>query len=596
MKIELEYQKWISNENLDAQLRIQLEAMTDKEKEDAFYTNLEFGTAGMRGVIGPGTNRMNIYTIRKANVGFAKYLLENVENAKERGVVIAYDSRHFSPEFAMESAKVLATHGIKAYVFEGERPTPELSFAVRHLGCAGGIVITASHNPPEYNGYKIYDESGCQTLPSEGDKVIAGVNGVDDVFAIHVQSEEELSAAGLIVTVGPEIDDAYLARVKDLEINADIDKQALRVVFSPLHGTAGMLTMKLMADCGYTGLHLVDEQAAPDGNFPTVNYPNPEDEAAFEYAIKKGYDVDADILLATDPDADRMGVAVKVSVGEYVTDTWTATMGSRPAFRTTDEYALLTGNQTGAVLVYYILSQRKAKGTLPAKGRVFDTVVSSELAAKIARSYGLETISTLTGFKFIGEQVRLMEGTEYEYVFGYEESYGSMIGDFVRDKDAIQAVLILSEAAAYYKAQGKTLYDVLDDIYAEFGFYQEDLVNIALTGKEGSEKIGLLLSEFRATPPTEIAGLKVITVEDYKTSERVVDGESVTKIDLPSANVLKYILEDGSWFVLRPSGTEPKAKIYISVVTDCRAVTSGRVEAIKKDVLTIVDGILDKKD
>jgi len=591
MSVELEYQKWLSNQNLSAELKAQLERMDEKEKEDAFYTDLEFGTAGMRGVMGPGTNRMNIYTIRKANVGFAKYLLENVENAKERGVAIAYDSRHFSPEFAMESARVFATNGIKAYVFEGARPTPELSFAVRYLGCAGGIVITASHNPPEYNGYKIYDESGSQTLPADGDKVIAGVNAVDDVFAIEVKSESELRAAGLIVTVGSEIDEAYLARVKDLEINADVDKRGLRVVFSPLHGTAGMLTTKLMADCGYEGLHIVAEQAEPDGNFTTVNYPNPEDAAAFEYAIKKGHEVDADILLATDPDADRMGVAVKVSAGEYVTHTWTATLASRPVFRTDDEYVLLTGNQTGAVLVYYLLSQRKAKGTLPAKGRVFDTVVSSELAAKIARAYGLETMSTLTGFKFIGEQARLLEGTEYEYVFGYEESYGSLISDFVRDKDAIQAVLILSEAAAYYKAQGKTLCDVLDDIYAEFGFYQEDLVNIALVGKEGNEKIQLLLSEFRVTPPTEVAGLKVTIVEDYKISERVTDG-MISKIDLPSANVLKYILEDGSWFVLRPSGTEPKAKIYISVVTDDKVATSERVEAIKKDVLAKVDAIL----
>jgi len=591
MNVEIEYQKWFDNKNLDEALRVQLAAMNDEEKEDAFYQSLEFGTAGMRGVMGPGTNRMNIYTIRKANVGFAKYLLENVEDAKERGVVIAYDSRHFSPEFALESAKVLATHGIKTYVFEDVRPTPELSFAVRHLGCAGGIVITASHNPPEYNGYKIYDDSGCQTLPAEGDKVISGVNAVEDVFAIQVKSESELRTAGLIVTVGSEIDAAYLARVKDLEINTDVDKRNLRIVFSPLHGTAGMLTEQLMADCSYTEFHVVPEQILPDGNFTTVNYPNPEDAAAFEYAIKKGQEIDADILLATDPDADRMGVAVKISAGEYVLEINTATMASNPAFNPENEYILLTGNQTGAVLLYYILSQRKAKNTLPAKGRMFDTIVSSVLAAKIAHSYGIDTISTLTGFKFIGEQARLMEATEYEYIFGYEESYGSLISDFVRDKDAIQAVLILSEAAAYYKERGKTLCDVLEDIYAEYGYYQEDLVNITLAGKEGGEKIKLLLSEFRAKPPTEVAGLKIITVEDYKTSERFSEKE-VSKIDLPAANVLKYILEDGSWFVLRPSGTEPKAKIYISVVTDNKIATSERLAAIKKDVLAIVDEIL----
>jgi len=591
MNFELEYQKWLNNDNLATELKNELESMDEQEKEDAFYTNLEFGTGGMRGIMGSGTNRMNIFIIRKANVGFARYLLENVENAKERGVAIAYDSRNHSLEFAIESAKVLATHGIKAYVFEDVRPTPELSFAVRHLNCAGGIVITASHNPPEYNGYKIYDSSGCQILPDEGDKVIHGVNEVDDVFAIEVKDELELRAAGLIVTVGTEIDEAYLARVKDLQINADVDKQNLRVVFSPLHGTAGMLTRKLMADCGYENLHIVAEQAEPDGNFTTVNSPNPEDATAFEYAIKKGYEINADILLATDPDADRMGVAVKISGGEYVLHEWTAAAASRPTFKSNEEYVLLTGNQTGAVMVYYLLSQHQKKGTLPTKGRIFDTVVSSELVAKIARSYGLEAMSTLTGFKFIGEQIRLMEDTEYEYVFGYEESYGSLVGDFVRDKDAIQAVLILSEAAAYYKAQGKTLCDVLDDIYAEFGFYQEDLINIALAGKEGSEKIQRLLNEFRVAPPTEVARLQVVTVEDYQTSERVTSGK-ISKIDLPSANVLKYILEDGSWFALRPSGTEPKAKIYISVITDDKVATSERLDMIKKDILAKVDAIL----
>ena len=571
MNINLEFEKWLNNGNLDENMRKQLEQMSEREKEDAFYMELEFGTAGMRGIMGPGTNRMNIYTIRKANVGFAKYLLENVENATERGVVIAYDSRNNSTEFAWESARVLATHGIKAYVFEGPRPTPELSFAVRHLNCAGGIVITASHNPPAYNGYKIYDEHGGQILLADGNKVIAGVNTVDDVFAIQVDTDRELNDAGLIETVGTEIDAAYLARVKDLQLNAGLDKSELSIVFSPLHGTAGELTEELLLACGYQRLFMVAEQTDPNGNFPTVSYPNPEEAAAFEYAIRDGKLVDADILLATDPDADRMGVAAKGDDGNYV---------------------LLTGNQTGAVLTHYILSQRKEQGTLPAKGRFFDTVVSSELASKIARSYGIETMSTLTGFKFIGEQARLMEGTEYEYVFGYEESYGSLVADFVRDKDAIQAVLLLCEAAAYYKAQGKTLCDVLEGIYAQYGYYQEGLENIALAGKEGSAKIQKLLTEFRTNPPKLIAGLDVVTVEDYKTSERVTNGKT-TKIDLPSADVLKYILADGSWFVVRPSGTEPKAKIYISVVTDNKTETAKRVELIKQDVLAKVDAILD---
>lgn len=571
VSVKLKYQNWLDNKNLDAGLKVQLKAMNGKEIEDAFYTDLEFGTAGMRGLIGPGTNRMNVYTIRKANVGFAKYLLENVECAKERGVAIAYDNRHFSPEFAIESAKVLATHGIKVYLFNAVRPTPELSFAVRHLNAAGGIVITASHNPPEYNGYKIYDESGCQTLPVEGDKVIAGVNAVDDVFAIHVKSEKELRAAGLIETIGSDIDDAYLARVKELQINADVNKRALSIVFSPLHGTAGMLTSKLLSNCGYAGVHLVEEQALPNPDFPTVSYPNPEDAAAFKMAIDLGKKVDADVLLATDPDADRMGVAVKDETGEYV---------------------LLTGNQTGTVMVHYILSQRKAKGTLPVKGRVFDTIVSSDMAATIARTYGMETMSTLTGFKFIGEQARLMEGTDYEYVYGYEESYGSLVGDFVRDKDALQAVLILSEAAAYYKEQGKTLCHVLDELYEEFGFYQEDLANISLTGKEGAEKIQAILAHFRKTPPLKVAGLNVATILDYKTGQHIdiIDG-IISKIDLPASNVLKYILEDGSWFVLRPSGTEPKIKVYMSVVTDNKEATAARVREIKEDVLTRVGKI-----
>lgn len=594
MKIELEYQKWLNHGKRDDTLRIELEKMTESEKEDAFYTNLEFGTAGMRGVMGPGINRMNLYTIRRANVGFAAYLLTHVKDAQARGVAIAYDSRNNSYEFAMESAKVLATHGIKCFVFEGPRPTPELSFAVRHLNCAGGIVITASHNPPEYNGYKIYDESGCQTLPDEGDKVIAGVDAVDDLFAISVKSEEELRKENLIHTIGTEIDDIYLARVKDLQLNPDIDKTNLSIVFSALHGTAGMLTEKLMKTCGYIGLHMVKEQAAPNGEFPTVSYPNPEDGAAFEYAIKQGHAIDADILLATDPDADRMGVAVKVEREAFDTETQTAFMSSRPVIKKESEYILLTGNQTGAVLTYYLLSQRKEKGCLPAKGRVFDTIVSSSLAAKIAQSYGQEVMSTLTGFKFIGEQARLMEGTDYEYVFGYEESYGSLIGDFVRDKDAIQAVLILSEAAAFYKAQGKTLCDVLDDIYETYGYYQEDLINIALAGKVGSAQIQTLLSEFRQNPPREVADLKIVTIEDYLTRQKTT-AQEVIPIQLPSSNVLKYILEDGSWFVLRPSGTEPKLKIYISVVTDEKLSTMARVEAIRIAILAKVNVIINEE-
>ena len=576
MKIEKRYEGWLNNAQIDPKMKAQLLAMSEAEKEDAFYTDLEFGTAGMRGVMGAGTNRMNVYTIRKANVGFAKYLLENVKDAKARGVAIAYDSRHFSPEFALESAKVLATHGIKTYVFEDVRPTPELSFAVRHLNCAGGIVITASHNPPEYNGYKIYDESGCQTLPEEGDKVIAGVNAVENVFDIQVETEENLRAQGLIVDIGKEIDALYLARILELEIRPDMDKSKLKLVFSPLHGTAGTLTSDLLSRSGYTNVHLVESQYQPDSKFPTVNYPNPEDPAAFAMAIELGKKVGADVLLATDPDADRMGVAVKKSMED-----------------SDEDYVLLTGNQTGAVMVEYLLSGRKKTGTLPAQGRVFDTIVSSELAANIARSYGMQCQSTLTGFKFIGEQIRLMEASDVEYVYGYEESYGSLVGDFVRDKDALQAVLILAEAAAYYKAQGKTLWHVLNELYEIHGHYEEDLANIALAGKEGADKIKKILADFRATPPTNVAGLSVVVVEDYQTQKRYeVQEQKESPIELPASNVLKYYLEDGSWFALRPSGTEPKAKVYMSVVSENSTQTKKRLEAIKKDVLKRVDEIL----
>ena len=572
MSYETDYQLWLSQENLDADLKSQLLAMSEQEKEDAFYRNLEFGTAGMRGIIGVGTNRMNIYTIRKANAGFAQFLLENVENAKERGVVIAYDSRHFSPEFAMESAKVLATNGIKAYVFESLRPTPELSFAVRYLKAAGGIVVTASHNPPEYNGYKIYDETGCQSVPAEAEKVVALVDSVENVFDIQVKPESELKAAGLIEIIGEEVDNAYNERVKSLEINKEMNKKDLKIVFSPLHGTANEPVSRLLKECGYEQLHIVKEQAIPDPDFTTVKSPNPEDPAAFEMSIALGKEIDADILIATDPDADRVGLMVKDPNGEYT---------------------ILTGNQTGAILLHYILSQKKEQGTLPAKGRVFNTIVTSEMGAAIAKAYGYEVVSTLTGFKFIGEQARLMEGTDYEYIFGYEESYGYLIGDFVRDKDSVQSVLMCAEAAAYYKSLGKTLYEVLVELYETYGFYREGLVNITLKGKEGADKINLILSEFRAVAPKNIGGFDVVKVEDYKESTCTdLVNESTKDIELPKSNVLKYHLSDGSWFVLRPSGTEPKAKVYIAVISDMMEKADAQVSKIKEDVLARVNEII----
>jgi len=572
MNIEQKYEHWINQKALDDQLKTQLQNMSDSEKEDAFYKDLEFGTAGMRGVIGPGTNRLNVYTIRKANVGFANYLLHHVENAKERGVGIAYDNRHFSPEFALESAKVLATYGIKAYVFEDLRPTPELSFAVRHLNAAGGIVITASHNPPASNGYKIYDDVGCQTLPEEGAKVIGYVNQVSDVFAIQVKEESQLREEGLLVTIGSQIDDAYLAQIKTLQIHPQLDKSNLNIVFSPLHGTATMPVKNLLTACGYTNLYLVEEQTTPDPDFSMVKSPNPEEKEAYKMAIDLGHQMKADILLTTDPDADRMGLGVRVKGGNY---------------------QLLTGNQTGALLLHYILEQRQATGTLPTKGRIFDTIVTSKLGATIAQTYGVTTTSTLTGFKFIGEHIRLMENSDDEFLFGYEESYGYLMGDFVRDKDAIQAILLCAEAATFYKEQGKTLYDVLYELYQAHGYYEEALVNITLTGIEGSEKIKALLTGFRENPPSEVTGLNVVSISDYqaRTETSLKDG-GVTALTLPTSNVLKYQLEDGSWFVLRPSGTEPKAKIYIGVVTESKEVTSVRVQQMKEELLTRVNEIL----
>ena len=567
-----QYNHWMKQESLELYLKEQLEKMTEAEKEDAFYRNLEFGTGGMRGVVGPGTNRMNVYTIRKANEGFAKYLLKNVENVKERGIVIAYDCRHFSPEFAMESAKVMATHGIKAYVFETLRPTPELSFAVRHLQAAGGIVVTASHNPPEYNGYKLYDETGCQLVPHQGDKVIKYVDAIQNIFDIHVRPEEELKSEGLIEIIGEEIDTAYINAVKTLEINSHCNKKDLKIVFSPLHGTANIPVRRVLTECGYEQLHVVEEQCAFDPNFSTVKSPNPEETSAFEMAINLAKEIDADMAMATDPDADRVGLAVKNPEGEYV---------------------LLTGNQTGAILIHYILSQKKAHGTLPAKGKVFNTIVTSDMGAKIARTYGFEVVSTLTGFKFIGEQARLIEDTDYEYVFGYEESYGYLIGDFVRDKDSVQSVLMCAEAAAYYKEQGRTLYDVLIELYETYGCYREELVTITLKGKVGAEKIQAIMENFREFTPITVADKKVISVEDYKESINTnLTNDSKKVIDLPKSNVLKYTLSDGSWFVLRPSGTEPKAKVYIGVIANSIDVADAQVAKIKEDVLDRVNEII----
>ncbi len=563
---ELEYKKWMGFNGLDKELKDELAGMNETDIEDAFYKTLEFGTGGMRGIIGAGINRMNKYTIRKANYGFGKYLFDKYGKGVSRGVVIAHDNRNKSIEFAKESASVLASFGIKTYLFDKLRPTPELSFAVRELNAIGGIVVTASHNPPKYNGYKIYDEEGCQLVPAYADKVIEIVESVEDVFKIDFIPYDELLENGMSVVIGKEIDELYLDAVDTVQLRKDEEKN-IRIVFTPLHGTSATLGLEALTRNGYK-VTPVKEQMVPDPNFGTVTSPNPENKEAFEYAIKLGKEVNADILIATDPDADRLGVAC-LHNGEYI---------------------LLTGNQTGAILVDYILRTRKEQGTLPKKGMVYNTIVTSKLGSVIAKSFGMDVTSTLTGFKFIGEQAKLIEDTDYEFMFGYEESYGYVIKDFVRDKDAIQALLLLSEVANIGKNNGLTLYDYLLFLYKQFGYYIEDLVNVVLEGVAGANKIKEIIEHFRNNAPTTVNGIEVVKVEDYSLSVKYEDGKT-SKIDLPKSNVLKYTLKDGSWFVLRPSGTEPKLKIYIGVLGSSLEDSKNKNKLIKDDVLKKIENL-----
>ena len=566
-----EYSRWLSYANLDAELKEQLENMKQDEKkiEDSFYKNLEFGTGGMRGELGAGTNRLNVYTVRKATKGLARFIEKLGEEAKKRGVVVAYDSRHKSPEFAMEVAATLGAHGITTYVFESLRPTPVLSFAVRHLHTVSGIVLTASHNPPEYNGYKVYGEDGGQLPPKEADELISYVNAVEDELTVKVADVEQLKANGLLHIIGQEVDDAYFTELKTVIINKEMVQKVgkdLKIVFTPLHGTSNIPARRGLEAVGFTDVTVVKEQELPDPNFSTVKSPNPEEHAAFELAIRDGEKVGADVLIATDPDADRLGVAVRNHAGEF---------------------QVLTGNQTGALMLDYLLSQKKQNGTLPANGVVLKTIVTSEIGRTIASAYGLDTVDTLTGFKFIGEKIKQYEESgRYEFQFGYEESYGYLIRPFCRDKDAVQSVLFACEVAAYYKSQGKTLYDGLLEVFAKYGFFREDLVSLTLRGKDGAEKIEEMMASFRENPPKEVAGLTVTSVEDYKASiiTLLKDG-SKEEIHLPKSNVLKYQLADGSWFCLRPSGTEPKIKFYFGVKDDSLQNSEQKLLAIKEDVM-----------
>ena len=535
------YERWLNHPNLDPSYKEVLEHMTEKEKNDAFYTTIEFGTAGMRGLLGPGTNRINLHTIRKANEGFAAYIEAQGEEAKQRGVAIGYDNRHMSPEFAMDSARVLAKHGIRSYVFESLRPTPELSFAVRYFHCFGGIMVTASHNPKEYNGYKLYDEKGCQLVPALAQQVIDRVNAVKDELAItaDVSAEEEK----LITVIGKEVDEEYYKNVLSIQLNPDVDKDLVKIIFTPEHGTANIPVKEVYTRAGYHFV-AVEEQCTPDPDFSNTPTPNPEEPGSYELALEYAKREDADIILVCDPDADRMGVGVKHE----------------------GEYKLLTGNQSGSVLIEYILSQLSEKGQMPPHPVMFNTVVTSDLGEKIANKYGVECEKTLTGFKFIGEKVAKYEVSgEKNYVFGYEESYGSLIKPFVRDKDAPQACLMLAEAACYYKAQGKTLVDVLYALYEELGYYEESQTSLKLEGQEGAMRIKQILSDLRASDVTEIAGEAVVRFEDYK--ECIIkEKDAVREMNgFTKSDVLKYYLADGSWIAIRPSGTEPKCKFYYCV-------------------------------
>ncbi|MBJ8110315.1 phospho-sugar mutase [Bacillus cereus group sp. N6] len=571
MNWKQEFSRWLSYAELDAELKEQLENMKQDEKkiEDSFYKNLEFGTGGMRGELGAGTNRLNVYTVRKATQGLAKFIEKLGEEAKKRGVVVAYDSRHKSPEFAMEVAATLGAHGITTYVFESLRPTPVLSFAVRHLHTVSGIVLTASHNPPEYNGYKVYGEDGGQLPPKEADELISYVNAVEDELTVEVANVEQLKADGLLHIVGQEVDDAYATELNNVIINKEMVQNVgkdLKIVFTPLHGTSNISVRRGLEEVGFIDVTVVKEQELPDPNFSTVKSPNPEEHAAFEYAIRDGEKVGADVLIATDPDADRLGVAVRNHDGEF---------------------QVLTGNQTGALMLDYLLSQKKENGTLPENGVVLKTIVTSEIGRTIAKAYGLDTVDTLTGFKFIGEKIKQYEESgQYEFQFGYEESYGYLIRPFCRDKDAVQSVLFACEVAAYYKSQGKTLYDGLLEVFEKYGFFREDLVSLTLKGKDGAEQIQEMMATFRENPPKEVAGLTVVAVEDYKASivTSLQDGHK-EEIHLPKSNVLKYQLEDGSWFCLRPSGTEPKIKFYFGVQDNSLQNSEQKLLTIKEDIM-----------
>lgn len=557
-----QYKLWLNDPMIDEQTKRELASLegNDKEIEDRFYRDLEFGTGGLRGVIGAGTNRMNRYTVAKATQGLAQFVMKH--GSERPSVAIAYDSRNQSPEFALEAALVLAGNGVKAYVFESLRPTPELSFAVRHLGSSGGIVITASHNPPEYNGYKVYGKDGGQLVPHDAEQVLAEIHGVAALAQVKRLERSEAEEKGLLQWIGAGVDEAFVQAVTSVSLNPDVVKSVsdrFSIIYTPLHGAGNRSVRSALERIGFGHVHVVPEQELPDPGFSTVKSPNPEEREAFTLALEMAKQVKADIIIGTDPDCDRMGAVVQDDKGEFI---------------------VLNGNQSGAIMAHYLLSSLQERGELPANGALIKTIVTSEMGAIIAESYGVTVINTLTGFKYIGEQMTEFERTgQHRFLFGYEESYGYLAGTYCRDKDAVLASMLICEAAAYYKNQGKTLYDILQELYRKYGYFREQLESRTMKGKDGLERIKGIMDDWRTNPPEAIAGVSVIRVQDYSQG---IDG-------LPAENVLKYTLEDDSWFCLRPSGTEPKIKVYFAVRGSSGEEAGHRLDRLRASVMSRVD-------
>ncbi len=572
------YRFWLESGYFDEETKKELEAIGDnrEEIEDRFYKDLEFGTAGLRGLIGAGTNRMNIYTVRKASQGLAAYILRQGQSACKRGIVIAYDSRHMSSEFAVEAARVFAGNGIKAYLFDELRPVPELSFAVRHLNAAGGVMITASHNPKEYNGYKVYGDDGCQISPEEAGKVLEEIEKLEDITKIKPADINEAVGSGMIQIIGKEIDDAYIERLKTLSINphlAAMVGETFKIVYTPLHGTGNKPVRRILAETGFKNVLTVREQELPDPDFSTVKTPNPEDKSAFSLAIDLARKENVDLIIGTDPDCDRVGIVVKNHDGDFTA---------------------LTGNQTGCLLLEYILSQKKARGSLPSNGFVVKTIVTTELARKIAESFGVEIIDVLTGFKFIGEKIKLLdEQGNKKFLFGYEESYGYLAGTFSRDKDGVVTSMLIAEMAAYYSLKNMTLYDALEELFKKYGYAKESVSSFTLEGKAGLQKIHETMAKLREDKPSCFGSSRVHAIRDYLEGKRYVIGSDYAEdLTLPRSNVLYYEMKDDAWFCIRPSGTEPKIKVYFGVLGNSWTSAREKLNGLERDVLGVVKGLL----